>query len=326
MILVTGGAGYIGSHCVLALLRAGEEVLIFDNLSTGHIETVEKLKGAKFVKGDLKKPAEINRVFEENKIDAVLHFAAYSQVGESMKEPYRYFQNNVCGSMNLLEAMAKHGCKKIVFSSTAAVYGEPVYTPIDEKHPKKPINPYGMSKLTVEMIMDDFAFVYGVKNVRLRYFNVVGADPSGLVGEWHEPETHLIPNILKSALNTGQTFKIFGENYATKDGTPVRDYIDVNDLVDAHLLALKYLETGPLSSSFNLGTQTGNTVREVFAACEKVTGMKIPFEVCPPRAGDPAVLVADSTKAREILGWKPKYTLLKSIKNAWKWESGRQKT
>ena len=218
MILVTGGAGYIGSHCVLALSQAGEDVLIFDNLSTGHIETVEKL-GVDFVQGDLKNPADINAVFENYKIDAVVHFVAFSQVGESVKEPYKYFQNNVCGSLNLLDAMIKHDCKKIVFSSTAAVYGEPDYTPIDENHPKKPINPYGETKLTVEMIMDDFDKAYGLKSVRLRYFNVVGAESSGLIGEWHEPETHLIPNVLKAALGSGKTFNLFGEDYPTKDGT-----------------------------------------------------------------------------------------------------------
>lgn len=320
MILVTGGAGYIGSHCVLALLQAGEEVVIFDNLSTGHRETVEKLNGAKFVEGDLKNSADINAVFENYKIDAVVHFAAFSQVEESVKEPYKYFQNNVCGSLNLLYAMIKHDCKKIVFSSTAAVYGEPDYTPIDENHPKHPINPYGETKLTVEMIMDDFDRAYGLKSVRLRYFNVAGAEPAGLIGEWHNPETHLIPNVLKAALGEGKTFSLFGEDYPTKDGTCVRDYIDVNDLIVAHLLALKYLQNGGETNVFNLGTQTGSTVKEVFGTCEGVTGRAIPLEIQPRREGDPAILVADNKKASDILGWKPLYTLNDSVKNAWNWE------
>ena len=320
MILVTGGAGYIGSHCVQALLDAGRDVVIFDNLSTGHRETVEKLAGAGFVEGDLKNPADINGVFEKFDIEAVVHFAAFSQVGESVKEPYKYFQNNVCGSMNLLEAMVKHDCKKIVFSSTAAVYGEPDYTPIDENHPKHPINPYGETKLTVEMIMDDFEKAYGLKSVRLRYFNVAGADALGRIGEWHEPETHLIPNVLKAAINPGKTFNLFGDDYPTKDGTCVRDYIDVNDLIDAHLLALKYLQDGGETNVFNLGTQTGSTVKEVFETCEKVTGKEIPYEIQPRRAGDPAILVADNKKAREILGWQPSRTLTDSVKNAWNYE------
>lgn len=323
MILVTGGAGYIGSHCVLALLKAGEKVVIFDNLSTGHREIVEKL-GTDFVEGDLKNPADINAVFENYEIDAVVHFAAFSQVGESVKAPYKYFQNNVCGSLNLLDAMIKHDCKKIVFSSTAATYGEPEYTPIDEEHPKRPINPYGETKLTVEMIMDDFDKAYGLKSVRLRYFNVAGANPEGLIGEWHEPETHLIPNVLKAALGEGKTFNLFGEDYPTKDGTCVRDYIDVNDLISAHLLALKYLQNGGETNVFNLGTKTGSTVKEVFAACENVTETKIPLEIHPRREGDPAILVADNRKAREILGWEPSFTLNDSVKNAWAWEKKLQ--
>lgn len=323
MILVTGGAGYIGSHCVLRLKEEGERVVVFDNLSTGHIETVEKL-GVEFVQGDLKNSEDINAVFENYKIDAVVHFAAFSQVGESVKEPYKYFQNNVCGSLNLLEAMVKNGCKKIVFSSTAATYGEPVYTPIDENHPQKPINPYGETKLTVEMILDDFDKAYELKSVRLRYFNVVGADEAGRIGEWHDPETHLIPNVLKAALGSGKTFKLFGDDYDTKDGTCVRDYIDVNDLISAHILALKYLQNGGETNVFNLGTKTGSTVKEVFGACEKVTGMKIPQEICPRREGDPATLVADNTKALTVLGWKPLRTLEKSVQSAWEWEQNLQ--
>lgn len=323
MILVTGGAGYIGSHCVLKLKEAGEQVVVFDNLSTGHIETIENL-GVEFVQGDLKNASDINAVFDKYKIDSVVHFAAFSQVGESVKEPYKYFQNNVCGSLNLLEAMVKHDVKKIVFSSTAATYGEPVYTPIDETHPQKPINPYGETKLTVEMIMDDFDKTYGLKSVRLRYFNVAGADEKCRIGEWHEPETHLIPNVLKAALGSGKTFKLFGEDYDTKDGTCVRDYIDVNDLIEAHLLSLKYLQNGGETNVFNLGTKTGSTVKEVFAACEEVTGKEIPLEICARRAGDPATLVADNTKALATLGWKPIRTLENSVQAAWEWEQKLQ--
>lgn len=323
MILVTGGAGYIGSHCVLKLKEAGEEVVVFDNLSTGHIETVENL-GVEFLQGDLRNAADIQGVFEKYDIDAVVHFAAFSQVGESVKEPYKYFQNNVCGSLNLLDAMVKHDVKKIVFSSTAATYGEPVYTPIDENHPQKPINPYGETKLTVEMIMDDFDRAYGLKSVRLRYFNVAGADEAGRIGEWHNPETHLIPNVLKAALGSGKKFQLFGDDYDTKDGTCVRDYIDVNDLIDAHLLALKYLQNGGETNVFNLGTKTGSTVKEVFAACEDVTGMKIPLEICPRREGDPATLVADNSKALATLGWKPSRTLENSVQFAWAWEQKLQ--
>lgn len=319
MILVTGGAGYIGSHCVLKLKEAGEDVVIFDNLSTGHIETVQKL-GVEFVQGDLRNPADINSVFDNYKIDSVVHFAAFSQVGESVKDPYKYFQNNVCGSLNLLEAMVKQECKKIVFSSTAAIYGEPLYTPIDEKHPQKPINPYGETKLTVEMMMDDFDKAYGLKSVRLRYFNVAGADEDAEIGEWHEPETHLIPNVLKAALSDGKVFKLYGEDYDTKDGTCVRDYIDVNDLIDAHILALKYLSQGGETNVFNLGTKTGSTVKEVFNACKNVTGEKIPLEICSRRVGDPAILVADNAKAFKILGWLPTHNLQHSIQSAWNWE------
>ena len=256
-ILVTGGAGYIGSHCVLALLENGYEVVIFDNLSTGHIETVEKLKKyghVDFVKGDLQNLSDIKSLFNLYKTDAVIHFAAFSQVGESVKNPQKYYMNNVCGTLNLLSAMLEAGVKKIVFSSTAATYGEPEYIPIDEKHPQNPINPYGQTKLMIEKIMDDYDKAYGLKSVRLRYFNVAGADSQGRVGEWHEPETHLIPNILKSTFSGGQTFKMFGTDYDTKDGTCVRDYINVEDLAQAHLLALDYLNKGGETNYFNLGT------------------------------------------------------------------------
>lgn len=326
MILVTGGAGYIGSHCVMALLEQNNDVVIFDNLSTGHIETVETLKKygpVEFQKGDLTNFDDINSVFKNYDIDKVVHFAAFSQVGESVVNPQKYYINNVCGTINLLRAMLENNVKKIVFSSTAATYGEPVYIPIDEKHPQNPINPYGQTKLMIEKIMDDYDKAYDLKSVRLRYFNVAGADSKSRIGEWHDPETHLIPNILKSTFNNGKTFQMFGDDYDTKDGTCVRDYINVEDLAQAHLLALKYLDNGGETNYFNLGTNDGNTVKEVFSACEKVTEKTIPVEIKPRRAGDPACLVADNNKAKEILKWLPEHLLEESIKTAYQWEKNK---
>ncbi len=323
MILVTGGAGYIGSHCVLALLESGHDVVVFDNLSTGHIETVENLKkygNVEFQKGDLMNLSEISSVFENYSIDAVVHFAAFSQVAESVKNPQKYYMNNVGGTMNLLSAMLKYGVNKIVFSSTAATYGEPEYVPIDEKHPQNPINPYGQSKLMIEKIMDDYDKAYGLRSVRLRYFNVAGADSQCRVGEWHDPETHLIPNILKSTFSGGQKFQMFGTDYNTKDGTCVRDYINIEDLAQAHILALEYLNNGGETNYFNLGTNEGNTVKEVFNACEAVTGKNIAVEICGRREGDPASLVADNKKAKNFLHWYPEKSLEYSIDKAYEWE------
>lgn len=323
MILITGGAGYVGSHCVLELLKNNYDVLIFDNLSTGHIETVETLKkfgNVDFIKGDLTDENSIeNAIFGRN-IDAVLHFAAYSQVGESVKNPQKYYINNICGSLNLLKAMIKNDVKKIVFSSTAATYGNPKYIPIDENHPQEPINTYGRTKLFIEKIMDDYDVAYNLKSVRLRYFNVAGANSDGKIGEWHNPETHLIPNILKSTFGEGKTFQMFGDDYETKDGTCTRDYINVEDLAKAHLLALKYLENGGTTNFFNLGTKEGNTVKEVFSVCEKIVGKTIPVEIKPRRDGDTAVLVADNSKAKKILGWIPEKSLNYSIETAYAWE------
>jgi UDP-glucose 4-epimerase len=323
MILVTGGAGYIGSHCVLNLIQNNIDVVIFDNLELGHIETVKTLQkygSVTFEQGDLKNFDDINSVFQKNKIDAVIHFAAYSQVGESMQNPEKYYYNNVSGTSNLLKAMIENKVDKIVFSSTAATYGEPQYVPIDENHPQNPINPYGQSKLTVEKILDDYDKAHNIKSVSLRYFNAAGADSQGRIGEWHNPETHLIPNILKSTLTEGETFQLFGDDYETKDGSCVRDYINVEDLVEAHKLALEYLFNGGKTDYFNLGTNEGSSVKEVFAACEAVTGQKIPLEIKPRRAGDPAILVAENKKAKEILKWNPKKTLEDSIRTAYEWE------
>ena len=322
-ILVTGGAGYIGSHCVLALLEKKYEVVIFDNISTGHIETVDNLKifgNVEFVKGDLQNLTEIELPFKKYNIDAVIHFAAFSQVGESVKNPEKYYKNNVCGTINLLSAMLLHNVKKIVFSSTAATYGEPKYVPIDENHPQNPINPYGQTKLMIEKIMDDYDKAYGLKSVRLRYFNVAGADSKCRVGEWHEPETHLIPNVLKASFDGDKHFQMYGTDYETKDGTCVRDYINVEDLAQAHILALEYLKNGGKTNYFNLGTKDGNTVKEVFNLCEKVTQKTIAVDVKGRREGDPASLVADNSKAKEILSWNPSKNLEYSIKTAYDWE------
>lgn len=321
MILVTGGAGYIGSHCVLALLEKGLDVVVYDNLSTGHIETIKTLQkygNLTFVQGDLLNGSYLNNLFQTYNINSVIHFAAFSQVRESVKQPKKYYRNNVVGTLNLLDAMIENNVKKIVFSSTAATYGEPKYMPIDEKHPQEPI--IRSKKLMIERIMDDYDKAYGLKSVRLRYFNVAGADSQNRIGEWHEPETHLIPNILKTTFNTGKTFEMYGDDYDTKDGTCVRDYINVEDLAQAHLLALDYLNNGGKTDLFNLGTNDGNTVKEVFKACEEITGQKIPVKIMPRREGDPASLVSDNMKAKQILNWQPDKTLEESIKGAYLWE------
>lgn len=326
-VLVTGGAGYIGSHCVLALLEKGNEVVVFDNLSTGHKETIDRLSGygkLDFVQGDLLNSADLKILFNKFEVESVVHFAAFSQVGESVKNPQKYYTNNVCGTLNLLSVMLENNVKKIVFSSTAATYGEPEYIPIDENHPQVPINPYGQSKLMIEKIMDDYDKAYDLKSVRLRYFNVAGADSKTRIGEWHEPETHLIPNILKSTFAGGKTFEMYGNDYDTKDGTCVRDYINIEDLIDAHLLALNYLYEGGETTYFNLGTNDGNTVKEVFKACESVTEKKIDVKQMSRREGDPASLVADNKKAKTILNWAPNRTLDESIKTAYEWEKELQ--
>jgi len=291
-------------------------------LSTGHIETINTLKQygkLTFIQGDLLNKNDLTKLFE-NKIDAVIHFAAFSQVGESVINPEKYYINNVCGTINLLEAMLKNNTKKIVFSSTAATYGEPKYTPIDEAHPQVPINAYGKTKLMIENILDDYDKAYNLKSVRLRYFNVAGADSKIRIGEWHDPETHLIPNIFKSTFNTSRTFELYGQDYDTKDGTCVRDYINIEDLIDAHLLALEYLNNNGQTNYFNLGTKEGSTVKEVFDTCEEICNKEIPVSYKPRREGDPAILVADNTKAKRILGWEPKFSLIDSLTTAYKWE------
>lgn len=330
-ILVTGGEGYVGSHCAIALMDAGYDVAVFDNRSTGSESVRDAISAIRSdgsflgtFQGDLLNPAEIDSAFRKWEIGAVIHIAASSQVAESVSNPSKYYRNNVIGTLNLLESMRSHDVDKMVFSSSAAIYGEPKYLPMDESHPQEPINPYGRTKLHIEHMMDDYDRAYGLRSVRLRYFNVAGADSQCRVGECHDPETHLIPNILESTFDGGETFRIFGTDYETRDGTCVRDYVNVEDLADAHVLALRYLENGGSTDFFNLGTNEGSSVKEVFAACEKVTGRRIPLKAEDRRPGDPASLVADNRKAKAILGWNPIRTLDDSIRTAYAWEKKKR--
>ena len=323
MILVTGGAGYIGSHTILNLLEYNHDIVIFDNLENGHIETVNILStlgNVTFEKGDLRNKNDIGKIFSKYKIDGVIHFAAFALVEESVKAPSKYYLNNIYGTINLLDTMLKYGVNRIVFSSSCATYGEPLYLPIDEKHNQNPINPYGYSKLVVERIMDDYDIAYGLKSVRLRYFNVAGSDEKIRIGEWHEPETHLIPNIIKSVINSNKIFCIFGNDYDTKDGTCIRDYVNVLDLAEAHRLAYSYLLSENKTDIFNIGTGAGYSVKEIFDTCESVLNKKISVEIKERRSGDPAQLYADISKIKDILKWKPKRTLKDSINTNYLWE------
>ncbi|WP_226581276.1 UDP-glucose 4-epimerase GalE [Halobacillus litoralis] len=317
-VLVCGGAGYIGSHAVAQLLDRNEEVVVVDNLQKGHEEAV--LEGAKVYNGDLRDEAFMDRVFEENEIQSVIHFAADSLVGESVEDPLKYYDNNVYGAVCLLKSMAKHEVKRIVFSSTAAVYGEPDQVPIQEDDRTFPTNPYGETKLAIEKMLKWAEQAHGIKHVVLRYFNVAGADPDGRIGEDHRPETHLIPIVLQVAQEKREKIMIFGDDYPTEDGTCIRDYIHVNDLVDAHLLAIEKLKRDQQSGIYNLGNGQGFSVKQVIDTARRVTGHAIPAEVAPRRAGDPAQLVASSEKAMEELGWSPKYADLDTmIQTAWDW-------
>lgn len=316
-ILVTGGAGYIGSHTVRLLRKKGHQVIVYDNLTKGHREAVGD---AIFVKGDLFDRRLLEQTLKAYGIDAVIHFAAFSLVGESMENPRLYYHNNVCGTLSLLDAMLAADVKKIVFSSTAAVYGEPETAPILETSPKCPTNVYGRTKWMMENVMDDYDKAYGLRYVALRYFNACGADEAGDIGEDHSPESHLIPLVLQVCLKKRDAISIFGEDYPTKDGTCMRDYIHVNDLAEAHALALQSLAEGSPSTVYNLGNGGGFTVREIIDAAQKVTGMTIAKRSAPRRAGDPAVLIASAEKANRELGWKPKYTNLQQmIQTAWNW-------
>ena len=323
-ILVCGGAGYIGSHAVHQLIQKGEGVVIVDNLSHGHRAALNP--NAKFYEGDIRDSGVLDKIFTENKIEAVIHFAAYIEAGESVEKPLKYFNNNVYGTQILLEAMVKHEVKKIVFSSSAAVYGEPKKIPIEENDEKLPINPYGETKLMMEKIMQWVNRANGIDYVALRYFNAAGALEGGAIGEDHHPETHLIPLILQVPLGKRDHITIFGEDYDTPDGTCLRDYIHVIDLADAHVLALEYLRKGGQSAAFNLGNGQGFSVKEMIEAAKKVTGKDIKVVVGERRAGDPAKLIASSDKARKILGWSPKYRNIEEIiSTAWSWHCNHPK-
>jgi UDP-glucose 4-epimerase len=317
-ILVVGGAGYIGSHMVKALNAKGFSTITLDNLSNGYRDAVV---AGEFIQGDLADRALLERLFSQRKIDAVMHFASYIQVGESVKNPAKYYENNVVNTLNLLNAMGVHEVRNFVFSSSAAVYGEPVQIPIDENHPKNPINPYGRSKWMVEQMIADYDRAYGLKSVSLRYFNAAGADPDGKLGERHQPETHLVPLVLQAASGRREAIHVFGRDYDTPDGTCIRDYIHVQDLCEAHLLALSRVIGGGQSAAYNLGNGNGFSVQEVIDTARAVTGRHIPVQDSPKRDGDPACLVADSDLARQELGWEPRLGDLKTIiGHAWKWE------
>ena len=316
-ILVTGGAGYIGSHVVKELLKKGYKVVVVDNLQKGHKKAVLT---PYFENVDLKEKNLLKGVFEKYEIDAIMHFAALSTVGESMREPFKYYENNILGGLNLLELMKDHNIRYFIFSSTAAVYGEPQVIPIPEDHPKNPTNVYGSSKLMFEEILNWYDRIYGIKYVSLRYFNAAGADPKGELGEDHRPETHLIPIVLKTALGQREYVEIYGTDYPTPDGTCIRDYIHVVDLAEAHILALEALFDGMNSEIFNLGNERGYSVREVISIAEKVVGQKVPTKEGQRRPGDPAVLIASSNKIKKNLKWEPKFNDLETmISTAWNW-------
>jgi UDP-glucose 4-epimerase len=317
-ILVVGGAGYIGSHMVKRLGQLGCEVTTLDNLTSGHRDAV--LCG-EFVQGDLADKALLADVLQLGRFDAVMHFASFIQVGESVQHPAKYYANNVTNTLHLLDAMRAAGVQRFIFSSTAATFGEPQYTPIDELHPQAPINPYGRSKLMIEQVLEDYDRAYGLKSVCLRYFNAAGADPDGELGERHDPETHLIPLVLQAASGRRADIAVFGRDYDTPDGTCIRDYIHINDLCEAHWLALQSLMRGAESQRYNLGNGAGFSVQEVIDAAQRVTGKPIAVRDAPRRDGDPARLVADATLARQQLGWAPQFPDLETIvAHAWAWE------
>jgi UDP-glucose 4-epimerase len=317
MILVTGGAGYIGSHVCKKLHKLGYDIVVFDNLITGHKEFV---KWGEFVLGDLNSPEQLKLVFSKYPIKAVMHFAAFAYVHESVREPKKYYLNNVCNTLNLLQVMLEYDVRYFVFSSTCAIYGFTNNLLITENHPKKPISPYGKSKLFVEKILEDYSKAYDLKYISLRYFNAAGADFDAEIGEWHEPEPHLIPLLLDCAINKSQTFNIYGADYETFDGTCVRDFIHVVDLADAHVLALEYLFKENKCNIFNLGTGNGFSVKQVLSVVEEVTKRKINYLIKGRREGDPPILIASNEKAKKILHWEPKYSdLLTIISSAWEW-------
>lgn len=323
MILITGGAGYIGSHCVIEFLKNNLDAVVFDNFSKGHSKIIDKIKSKydiNFFKGDLRNKNDIDLIFKKYDIEAVVHFAGFSEVSASTVQPKMFYENNVLGTLNLLNSMVENKVLNIIFSSSAAVYGEAKYVPMDENHQLMPKNPYGKTKLIIENILDDYEIAYNLKSVKLRYFNVIGANYKENIGEWHDIETHLVPNILKSSLIDDYVFNIFGDDYETKDGTCIRDYVDVQDLVHAHYLAYKYLIKSNKSDIFNLGSGKEYSVKDVYNCVCKVLGYKIPFKINARRKGDPAILIADSSKARKVLNWSNETSLIESISNAYEWE------
>ena len=318
-ILVTGGAGYIGSHTAKALSQAGLQPVVIDNLSRGHRAAVQ---WGPFIEADIGDRAALDKLFRDYSIEAVLHFAAFAYVGESMQQPELYFRNNVVKTLNLLEAMHANGVGTIVFSSTCASYGNPITIPISEVHPQNPVNPYGETKLIVERLLHWFGVVHGLKWTALRYFNAAGADPDGQIGEDHDPEPHLIPLAILAAMGRTKALEIYGTDYDTPDGTPIRDYLHVTDLGTAHVAALRYLQQGGESTAFNLGTGRGHTVREVIAMVERVSGKEVPAREVGRRAGDPPALVADASKAARLLHWTPQHSTLEEIvRTAWNWKN-----
>jgi len=320
-VLVTGGAGYIGSHMVKLLVESGAQVTVVDDLSTGHADAV---RGRDFVRGDVADLTFTKNLLEQKQIEAVVHFAACSLVGESVADPLKYYRRNVGGTAGLVEAMRQAKVTRLVFSSTAAVYGDPVRTPIDEAHPTQPVNPYGSSKLAIERMLAECSTAYGIGAVVLRYFNAAGADPSGELGERHEPETHLIPLVLQAASGRRPSISVFGNDWPTRDGSCVRDYIHVSDLCVAHQLALDWLAAGGRYECFNLGNGEGATVLEVIEAARRVTGRTIKMVQAQRRAGDPPSLVADASKARRVLGWQPARADIEGIvRDAWNYEQRR---
>lgn len=323
-VLVVGGAGYIGSHVVRGLTRSGHTPIVLDNLSTGHAEAVNRAgEGIQLIRGSAGNRELVCDILRARGVSAVMHFAAASLVGESMSNPSKYWTNNVSDAIGLLDAMVACGVKYLVFSSTAAVYGEPVEVPITEDHVKRPTNTYGMTKLAIEHMLSGYDHAHGLRSISLRYFNAAGADYAGDIGEDHSPETHLIPILLQTALGHRDKVTIYGDDYPTRDGTCIRDYVHVSDLADAHILALSALEAGSGSMTLNLGTGSGFSVAEVVCAAEAVVGKEIPKEYGPRRPGDPAVLVADSTRARVELGYRPKYNEIgRIIESAWTWHAG----
>ena len=321
VVLVTGGAGYVGSHACKALALAGYRPVTYDNLGRGHAWAV---KWGPLERGDLLEPDRLSRAIRKHRPAAVLHFAALAYVGESVADPQRYYRNNVAGTIGLLEAMREHGVGKIVFSSTCAVYGVPRKVPIAEHHPQRPVNPYGHSKQMIEQLLRDHAAAYGLRSVSLRYFNAAGADPDGEIGEAHDPETHLVPCVLEVAAGRKSRLALNGTDYATRDGTCIRDYVHVSDLAEAHVLALRSLNRTNGAAAMNLGTGSGFSVREVIAAARRVTGRPIPVRAAPRRPGDPPALVADTRLARRALGWWPRHPdIHEIIATAWGWMKRR---